>query len=72
MAWVAGFFHYLLGLPLTPSLMEVLDGRELSPSDVLGCTHHPLYRLAVGCPVVAAPRGEEASQDALNGAAVEL
>ena len=49
MAWIAGVFDNCLGLPLTPPGIEVLDGRELGPSDVLGCTHHPLYLLAVGC-----------------------
>jgi hypothetical protein len=31
------------GLSFTPPDVEVLDGRELGPSDVvLGCPHHPL------------------------------
>jgi hypothetical protein len=30
------------GLPLTPPGIEVLDGRKLGPSDVLGHSHYPL------------------------------
>ena len=30
------------GLPTTLPDIEVLDGWELGPSDVLGCLHHPL------------------------------
>jgi hypothetical protein len=30
------------GLPPTPPDIDVLDGRELGPSDVLGRPHHPL------------------------------
>jgi hypothetical protein len=42
MAWVSGVYDHFWGLPLTPTGIEFLDGRELGPSDVLGCTHHPL------------------------------
>ena len=41
MAWVGGVFNIFLGLPLTPPGIEVLDGRKLGPSDVLGSTHYP-------------------------------
>ena len=37
-----------------------------------GRTHYPLYRLAVRCQTVAISSCDTASQDALNGAAVEL
>jgi hypothetical protein len=57
---------------LTPPGIEFLDGRELSPSDVLGCRHYPLLPLVVGCPAVAIPSGDAAIQDALNGVSVEL
>ena len=40
MAWVAGVFGNFSGL--TPPDIEVLNGRELGPSDVLGCPRHPL------------------------------
>ena len=63
MAWMTGVFDNFMGLSLTPPGIEVLDGGELGPSDVLGHTHH----LAV-----IVPSGDAASQDALNGAAVEL
>ena len=36
---VAGVLGNLLGLPLTPPGIEVLDGRKLGPSDVLGHMH---------------------------------
>ena len=55
---------------MTPPGIEVLDGRELSPSDVLGRPHYPLPCLAVGCNAVAISSGDAASQDALSGAAV--
>jgi hypothetical protein len=35
-------FNNFLGFPITPPDIEVLDDRELSPSDVLGCMQHPL------------------------------
>ena len=62
MTWVAG----VLVNCLTPPGIEVLDGRELSPSDLLGRTNFPL----VGCQSVTIRRGDAASQDALNSAAV--
>jgi hypothetical protein len=39
MAWVVRIFS---GLLFTPPDKEVLDGRELSPSDVLGCPYNSL------------------------------
>ena len=70
MAWVAGVFCNFSG-PLTPPDIEVLDGRELSPSGVLGCPHHPLTLCGQGR-AFAIPSSDAASQDALDGAAVEL
>ena len=67
-----GGFDNFMGLPLTPPGMEVLDSRDLDPSDVLGHTHYLLLHLAVRYQTVAIPRGDAASQDALNGAAIEL
>ena len=69
--WEAGVFRNFLGLPLTQPDIEVLYGRELDPSDVLGCLHHPLLRLRSICGAFAIPRGDAASEDALDGAAVE-
>ena len=34
MAWVVGVFNDFPGLPFKPPDIEVLDGRELSPSTV--------------------------------------
>ena len=42
MTRVAGVLDHFLGLPLTPPGIEVLDGRKLGPSDVLGRTYYPL------------------------------
>jgi hypothetical protein len=39
---VYGVFNDFPGLPSTLPDIEVVDGRELGPSDVLGCPHHPL------------------------------
>jgi hypothetical protein len=39
---VAGVFGNFYSLPLTPPGIEVLDGRELGPSDVLGRSKYPL------------------------------
>ena len=58
MTRVAGVFDNFYGLPLTPPALEVLDGRKLGPSDVLGNTHS----VAVAIP----------GSDALDGAAVQL
>ena len=73
MTGVAGVFDHFLGLPLTPPGVEVLDDRQLSPSDVLGCTHYPLLVLclAVRGRAVAVPGSDATSQDALDVAAVE-
>jgi hypothetical protein len=71
MYWAVRTTWYLL----TPPGIEVMDGRELGPGDVLGRTHHLVSsdttlckRLAVGCQAVAVPSCDVASQDALNGA----
>ena len=61
-----------MDLPLTLSDIEVLDGRELSSSELLGCMHYPLQCLAVGCQAVAITSGESASQDAINGTVVYI
>ena len=45
MTWVAGVFDNFYGRPLTPPGIEVLDGRELCLSGVLGRTHYPLFFL---------------------------
>jgi hypothetical protein len=37
MACVVGVYTNFPGLPFTPPDIEVLDGSELGPSDVLGC-----------------------------------
>ena len=42
MAWVAGVFNDFPGLLFTPPDIEVLDGTELVPSDLLDFPHHPL------------------------------
>ena len=42
MAWLAGVFNDIPSLLFILPDIEVLDGRELGPSDVLGCPHHPL------------------------------
>ena len=68
MTWVTGVFDNFLGLPLTPSGIEVLDGREFGP-----VMYWP-YALpsVVLCRAVAIPSGDATHQDALIGAAVEL
>ena len=71
MTRVAGVFDNFQGLPLTPPGIEVLDGRKLCPSDVLGRSHYLLWRLTVRCRAVAIPGGDATGQDALDGAAVE-
>jgi hypothetical protein len=42
MAWVVGVFDDFPGLLFTPTDIDVLDGRELGPSDLLDCPHNPL------------------------------
>ena len=41
-ARVVGVFDDFPGLLFRPPHIEVLDGKELGPSDVLGCPHNPL------------------------------
>ena len=48
MSKVAGVFENFSGLPLTTPGIEVLDGRELASSDVLGHSHYPLV---LSCPL---------------------
>ena len=68
---MAGVFGHFSVLPLTPPGIEVLDGRELGPSNVLACPHHPLWCFAVEGDAFAMPSGEAASQNVLDGAALE-
>jgi hypothetical protein len=72
MTWVSGVVDNVMGLPLTPPCIWVLDGRKLGPSDVLDCTHYPLSRLTVRCRSVAVLGCDVTGQDGLDGAAVEL
>lgn len=71
MTRVAEVFDNFQGLPLTPPGIEVLDGRKLGPSNVLGRTHYPLQCLAVRGQAVSIPGSDATSQDALDGAVVE-
>ena len=71
MTGVAGVFDNVQGLPLTLPGVEVLDGRQLCTSDVLGHTHYPLKFLAVGVRAIAVPGSDATGQDALDVAAVE-
>ena len=72
MTWVTEVSDDFMGFPLTPPIIQVLDGRKLGPSDVLGRMCFPLYHLKVRCRAVAIPGGDATGQDALDGAAVEL
>ena len=47
MNWVAGVLDIFQGIPLTLPGIEVLDDRQLGPSDVLGRTHYTLQQLAI-------------------------
>jgi hypothetical protein len=69
MTGVAGVFETFRAL--TPPGIEVLDGRKLGPSDVLGLTNYPLLCLAVRGRAVVILGSDATSQDALDGAAVE-
>ena len=40
MSWMAGVFNNFPGLPFTLPDIEVLEGRDLGPCDVLGCITH--------------------------------
>jgi hypothetical protein len=71
MTGVAGIFDNFSGLPLTLSGVEVLDGRQLCPSDVLGHTHYLLKCLAVGGRAISVSGSDATGQDALDVAAVE-
>ena len=41
-AWVVGVFNDFPGLSFTLPDIEGLNGKELCPSDVLGCPHQPM------------------------------
>jgi hypothetical protein len=71
MTGVAGVVDNFQGLPLTPPGVEILDGRQLSPTDILGHMHYPLYCFAVGGRAIAVPGSDATGQDALDVAAVE-
>ena len=71
MTGVALVFDIFSVLPLTPPGVEVLDGRQLCPSDVLGRPHYPLKSLAVGGRAVTTPGSDATRQDALDGAVVK-
>ena len=68
---MAGVFDIFYGLFLTPPGVEVLNGRQLCPSDVLGRTHYPLKCLTVGGRAIAVPGSDATCQDALDVAVVE-
>uniref|UniRef100_A0A4W5L2I0 Centrosomal protein 170Ab n=1 Tax=Hucho hucho TaxID=62062 RepID=A0A4W5L2I0_9TELE len=68
---VAGFCEVLddaVGLPQAPFPVDVLDGWEHGPSDVLGQLHHPLEGLAFIDRAIPVPGCDANGQDALNGA----
>ena len=69
MTRVAGVSDNFSGLPLTQPGIEVLDGRRLGPSDVLGRMHYPMQCLAVRGRAVAIPGSDATRQGALDGAA---
>jgi hypothetical protein len=58
--------------PLTPPAIEVLNGRMLGPSDVLGRTYYPLLRFPFRCQEDVISCGDATSPYTLDGAAVEL
>ena len=70
MAREVGVFNDCPGLPTTLPDINVLDARELCPSEVLGCPHHPLYRHVIEGSTFAIPGSDAASQNTLNGTAV--
>ena len=69
---MAEVLNDLLGLPLTPSSVNVLEGRQYAPGDALGCPHHPLESDAVEGGAVAIPGGDASRQNSLNVSSVEV
>ena len=59
----------LFGLPMTLGAVDDLEGRQCAPGDVLGRAHHPLESPVAD---IAAPEGDTAQRDALNGASVKF
>ena len=72
MARVAEFLDDLLGLPVKPGTVDVLEGRQCALSDALGRPHHPLESSEVADGAVALPGDDTARQDALNFASVKV
>ena len=70
MAGVCGVLDDAAGLPQAPFQVDVLDGWEHGPSDVLGRLHHPLMGFAVVDVAIPIPGSDANGQDTLDGAAV--
>ena len=60
MVLVAKVLNDLIGLPVTPGAVGVLDGGQCAPGDALARPHHPLESPAVADGAVAIPGGDTA------------
>ena len=56
----------LLGLPATPGVVGVLEGRQCAHNSAFGCVYHPLKSLAVRSGGVAIP-GCDAARSMIKG-----
>ena len=69
-AGVCGVLDDAAGLPRAQLQVDVLDGWEHGPGDVLGHLHHPLEGLAVIDRAIPIPGCAAKGQDALDCAVV--
>jgi hypothetical protein len=69
--WLGGVGSLMMPvIPQAPFKVDVLDGWEHGPSDVLGPLHHLLEGLAAVDRAIPVPGCDATGQDALDGAAV--
>ena len=70
MAGVCRFLEDAAGIPQAPFRVDVLDGWEHGPSDVLGCLHHTMEGLEVVNIEIPISGRDATGQDSLDGAVV--
>ena len=66
MAQVVDVLDDLFGLTVTSCAVDVLEGQQCAPGDVLCRPHYPLESLTVVGGAIAVPGGYIARQDALG------
>ncbi len=68
MCWVGGITCFAG----ETGAVNVLEGGERDTNDLLSCSHYALKGLTAGCVASTILHSDAASQDALDGASVEV